>query len=123
TIHCLRDGYITAASTPEGAPHGFVFADCSITGTEGTRTYLGRPWRPFARTVFLRTEMSEVVRPESWHNWNKPDAERTTFYAEFDSRGPGANHESRVSWAKELSAAEAAALTPANVLGGDDGWN
>jgi len=27
-IHCLRDGYITAASTPDTNQHGYVFANC-----------------------------------------------------------------------------------------------
>lgn len=122
-IRALGDGYLTAASTPEGTPHGFVFADCRVTTADGVKTYLGRPWREFARTVFLRAEMSAGVRPEGWHNWNKPDAERSAFYAEFGSTGPGARPESRVPWARKLSEAEAAALTPSAVLGGADGWN
>ena len=122
-IHVLADGYITAASTPKDQPHGYVFADCTITGADGVKTYLGRPWREFARTVFLRTEMSAAVRPGGWHNWNKPGAEQTTFYAEFGSTGPGASDATRVNWARPLTAAEAAALTPAQVLAGSDGWN
>jgi len=116
-IHCVGNGYITAAATPKEQPHGFVFADCTITGAPEAKTYLGRPWRDFAKTVFLRTEMSEVVRPEGWHNWNKPQAEQTTFYAEYGSTGPGALPATRVRWAKTLTPAEAAALTPAAVLG------
>jgi pectinesterase len=122
-IHALRDGYLTAASTPKDTSHGYVFADCKITAADGVKTYLGRPWRNFAKTVFLRTEMAAGVRPEGWDNWNKPDAEQTTFYAEFGSTGPGANAAARVTWAKPLTAAEAAALTPATVLAGQDGWN
>ena len=122
-IRALRDGYLTAASTPQGAPHGFVFADCRVTAAEGVKTYLGRPWRDFARTVFLRTEMAAAVRPEGWHNWKKPGAERTVFYAEFASTGPGARPEARVAWAYPLSPDESAAFTPASVLRGDDGWN
>jgi pectinesterase len=122
-IHALRDGYLTAASTPDGEAHGYVFADCKITGAEGAKTFLGRPWRNYAKTVFLRTEMSAVVRPEGWNNWGKRAAEETTFYAEFGSTGPGANDAARVKWAKPLSAAEAAALTPAKVLAGHDGWD
>lgn len=121
-LHCLRDGYITAASTPEGTAHGFVFADGRITTATGVKTYLGRPWRVFARTVFLRTAMDAGVRPEGWHNWGKPEAETTTFYAEYGSTGPGAAPGSRVPWAKTLSPADATALTPAAVLGGADGW-
>ncbi len=122
-IHCLKDGYITAASTPEGQPHGFVFADCRITGADGVKTYLGRPWRNFARTVFLRTDMSGVVRAEGWHNWNKPEAEKTVRYAEFASTGPGGAPAARVPWARQLTEAEAAALNPEQVLAGNDHWN
>ncbi|MEO0056071.1 MAG: hypothetical protein RLZZ50_2018 [Verrucomicrobiota bacterium] len=122
-IHALGDGYLTAASTPAGATHGFVFADCRVTTVDGVKTYLGRPWRNFARTVFLRTEMSAGIRPEGWHNWNKPDAERTVVYAEFGSTGPGALPKSRAPWAKRLTESEAATLTPAAVLAGADGWD
>jgi pectinesterase len=123
-IHCLRDGYITAASTPDNQPFGFVFSGCRITGDRReVRTYLGRPWRPYASTIFLDTEMSEVVRPEGWNNWKKPEAERTARYAEFNSSGPGANPAARVQWAKQLSTSEAKTLTLETVLGGQDGWN
>jgi len=122
-IHCLKDGYITAASTPEGQPHGFVFADCRLTGADGVKTCLGRPWRDFAQTIFLRTEMSAVVRPEGWHNWNKPNAEKTSRYAEFENSGPGSFPRERVAWARKLESGAAAMLTPAIVLAGADGWN
>jgi len=124
-LHCLGSGYITAASTPESTSYGFVFADCRITAAEGIeiKTYLGRPWRPFARVVFLRTEMSAAIRPEGWHNWGKPDAEKTTFYADYASTGPGANPDARVPWAHKLTDAEAAAFTVPTVLAGPDHWN
>jgi len=121
-IHCLRDGYITAASTPEGQPFGFVFADCTITGAEGVRSYLGRPWRNFARTVFVRTAMSDVIRPEGWHNWNKPAAEKTVHYAEFACRGPGAALVGRPAWVHHTESGEASRYTPEAVLAGVDGW-
>ena len=75
-IHCLGDGYITAASTPVDQPFGFVFSNCKITGDKPeTRTYLGRPWRIYASTIFLNTEMSDVVRPEGWNDWKKPETQ------------------------------------------------
>jgi pectinesterase len=122
-LHVVKDGYITAASTPKDQLYGLVFADCQITGADGVKAYLGRPWREFARTIFLRTEMSVTVRAEGWHSWNKPAAEKTTFYAEFGSTGPGASPATRVSWAKPITAGAAAALTPEKVLGGADGWD
>jgi len=122
-IHVVGDGYITAASTPKDAPHGLVFADCRITGAEGVKAYLGRPWRDFAQTVFLRTEMGDVIRSEGWHNWNKPQAEQTSFYSEYGNTGPGAGIAKRVDWIRPLDADEAALLTPDRVLAGSDGWN
>ncbi len=119
-IHVLKDGYITAASTPETQPYGFVFSNCRITGEPGVKTYLGRPWRGFAQTVFLNTEMSEAVRPVGWHNWTGPEREKTARYGEFGSTGAGANEAARVAWARKLSGAEAQSITHAKVLGD---WN
>ena len=87
------------------------------------KTYLGRPWRDYAQTVFLFTEMSANVRPEGWDNWKKPYAEKVSRYSEFGSTGPGANTAARVAWAKPLTESAARALTPQKVLGGSDGWN
>jgi pectinesterase len=123
-IHILRDGYITAASTPPQQPFGFVFSHCRVTAESPTiKTYLGRPWRPYAATVFLNTEMSEVIRPEGWNNWNQPDREKTSRYAEFGSTGAGAKTTERVKWAKQLTDAEAKAITLQRVLAGADNWN
>jgi len=123
-IHCLTNGYITAASTPEQAPFGFVFSNCRITSeSPGAKTYLGRPWRAFASVTYLNTEMSGVVRPEGWNNWKDPTREKTARYAEFNCTGPGANPKARVPWARQLTEAEAKAITLEKVLGGSDGWN
>jgi pectinesterase len=120
-IHCLRDGYITAASTPADQPFGFVFSHCKITGENSSvKTYLGRPWRAYGATVFLNTEMSEVVRPVGWHNWTGPEREKTARYAEYNSGGPGGQPQSRVPWARQLTETEARAVTLEKVLGD---WN
>jgi pectinesterase len=119
-----RDGYVTAASTPEDAAHGFVFSRCTLRGeSPEVRAYLGRPWRSFASVAFVATEMSEVVRPEGWHNWNRPEREKTARYTEHGTTGTGASPGRRVPWARALSTQEAAALTSAAVLGGADGWD
>jgi len=124
SIVCRRNGYITAASTPQDQAFGYVFSNCRITGeTPEIRTYLGRPWRDFASVAFLHTRMSEVVRPEGWHNWGQPSREKTSRYAEFNSTGPGANPGARVQWARALTEEQAKALTAENVLKGQDGWN
>ena len=123
-IHCLKDGYITATSTPDNQPFGFVFSDCKITGeSAAVKTYLGRPWRAFSSVIFLNTEMSEVVRNVGWHNWNFPEREKTARYAEFNSSGPGAKPSERVPWSRQLTKSEAKAITVRKVLAGSDGWN
>jgi pectinesterase len=117
-IHCLRDGYITAASTPSDQPLGFVFSHCKITAENSEiRTYLGRPWRPYASVIYLNTEMSSVVRPAGWDNWRDPAREKTVRFSEFGSSGPGGDTSARVSWSQQLSREEAAGLTAEKVLG------
>lgn len=123
-IHCLEASYITAASTPEHQPYGYVFSNCTITGEpENARTYLGRPWRDFANVVFLNTEMSAVIHPAGWHNWDKPHREQTSRYAEYNSTGPGAASQARVNWSRQLTQDEAEKITVQTVLSGTDGWN
>ncbi|MFD2942433.1 pectinesterase family protein [Flavobacterium notoginsengisoli] len=96
--------YITAANTPESNPYGFVFLNCKLTTNSGDSSYfLGRPWRNYAKTVFLKCEMDSHIKPLGWHNWGKPEAEKTAFYAEYQSTGKGANTEARVNWSHQLS--------------------
>lgn len=117
-------GYITAASTDAETPHGFVFNQCRIEGQAPRHSvYLGRPWRDYAQTVFLNCFLDESIKPEGWHNWNKAHAEKTAFYAEYGSYGPGAADKERVAWATLLTPQEAAEYTIENVLGGPDHWN
>lgn len=123
-IVCEGDGYITAPSTLPYDEHGFVFADCRIRGSNAAvRTYLGRPWRAFGAALFLRTEMTEVVHPEGWHNWDRPDREASSRFAEFGSYGAAARLARRVTWAKPVTASLAETLTAERVLAGRDGWS
>jgi pectinesterase len=122
-VHVRGDGYITAASTPPEQPHGFVFANGRITGEPGVHAYLGRPWRDFAAVAFVNTAMDGVVRPEGWHNWDRPEREKSVRYAEGGSTGEGAAAGRRVPWGRRLSRAEMSALSAARVLAGADRWN
>jgi pectinesterase len=120
-IFCKRHGYITAASTNADTEFGFVFRNCKIHGNaEPGSVYFGRPWRPNAKTVFIECELSNVIRPEGWHNWGKTENEKTAFYAEYKNFGPGANTDKRVSWSHQLSDSQRADYTIENIL---DGWN
>lgn len=108
-IHCKSDSYITAASTPEGKPFGFVFLNCKITATENAKkVYLGRPWRNYAKVAYLKCDMGSFICPEGWHNWSKPESEKTTAFAEYGNTGAGASTVRRVPWSHQLSEKEAA---------------
>ena len=116
-IRSKADSYVTAASTLEGQRFGYVFKDCRLTADPGvTKVYLGRPWRPYARTVFLHCELGAHIRPEGWHNWGSTDKEKTAYYAEYDCYGPGAATAGRVDWSHRLTLAEAGRYTYDDVM-------
>ena len=117
SIHSLSNSFITAASTPQGREFGFVFMRCKLTAAPGVDSvYLGRPWRPFAKTAFLHCEMGKHIRPEGWDNWSSAIREKTTFYAEYSNTGPGADTARRVAWCHQLTELEAARYLPAFIL-------
>jgi pectinesterase len=122
-VRSLAGSYITAASTPPEAAFGFVFHRCRIHVAEGEHSYLGRPWRDHAATLFMRSGLGAGVRPEGWHNWDKPWSEATSRFLEYLITGPGAERCGRVAWARELTTDEADLITSARVLGGWDGWD
>lgn len=116
-IFCKSGGYVTAASTEEGTDYGFVFLNCKITGDAPANSfYLGRPWRNYAKTVFINCFLDKQIKPEGWHNWGKPEAEQTTFYAEYNNNGPGYVPSKRVNWAHLLTAEQAKAYTLDNIF-------
>ena len=104
TIHSKSDSYITAASTPEGKPFGFVFLNCKLTASDSVKkVYLGRPWRIYAKVAYLNCEMGDFISPEGWHNWSKPESEKLVVYAEYNNSGPGAQTTKRVGWSRTLN--------------------
>ena len=117
-IFCKRGGYITAASTPEGQKYGYVFLNCKITGSAPDKSfYLGRPWRPNAKVVFIECDLPAMIKPEGWHNWGKESNEKTAFYAEYKNKGKGYLPEQRVKWSKQLTKTEASEYSLPNIFG------
>ena len=126
TIESLSNSYITAASTPKDQPYGFVFKDCKLVAKDSTvnKVFLGRPWRPYAQTVFINTNMGEHITPEGWNAWidaRFPDKDKTAYYAEYGSKGPGAKHiAQRLSWSHQLKKSDIKKYNKDLVL---KGWN
>ena len=123
TIESLVNSYVTAASTPQDQPFGYVFNHCKlIAGGTASQCYLGRPWRDYGYTLFMNCELGGHIRPEGWHHWEK-HREQTARYLEYNNSGPGAHPQQRVSWSRQLTRKEAAQITPAHVFARKDNWN
>ncbi|WP_293308655.1 pectinesterase family protein [Pedobacter sp. UBA5917] len=128
TIKNLSDSYVTAASTSAQQKFGFVFLNCGLIADPSvTKAYLGRPWRPYAKTVFINSNLGKHILPEGWSAWKGdkmfPDKELTAFYAEYNNKGEGASPKTRLPWTKQLTDKEAKNYTLKNILGGKDQWN
>lgn len=117
-------GYVTAASTPEGYPFGYVFHECCFTSTCPDRSvYLGRPWRNFAKTILIDCQLGSHIREEGFHDWNKKEAHNTVLYGEYHNTGKGASPEKRASFVRQLTDSEVLGYTKESVLSGIDHWN
>jgi pectinesterase len=111
-IHSKKNSHVTAASTPQANPYGFVFNDCVLTGDSSLHMVsLGRPWRPYAMVVYMHCYIGQQVKPEGWSNWNQTESYKTTRYSEYQNYGPGASTTGRVTWSKQLTDAEAGNIT------------
>jgi len=117
TIYSKSNSFVTAASTPQGKTYGYVFINCKITAAENVqKVFLGRPWRDYAKVVFIRCELGSHIQPAGWSNWSGTTRDKTAYYAEYENTGPGANTTQRVEWSHQLSAEEAAKYTFENIL-------
>lgn len=121
-LHSKNGGFITAPSTNQETAYGFVFLECKLTGEGEQKVYLGRPWRDYGMTYFIRCEMGNHIRPEGWHHW-QPQREATARFAEYKCTGPGADRSGRVKWSKELTDEEAAGVTREKMMGDWTPWN
>ena len=123
-IHSKRNSYVTAASTPKEAKYGYVFKHCKLTAEPGVdKVYLGRPWRPYAYTLFIECELGKHIVPAGWHTWGKQSNEETARYMEYKNTGEGANVSERVAWSKQLTKKEAEAVTVDAIFGTQSNWN
>ncbi|MBO5245766.1 MAG: pectin methylesterase [Eubacterium sp.] len=115
TIHSLmRDhtatiqGYVTAASTPIHQPYGFLFKNCTLTGDCPPHSvYLGRPWREYAKTIFLQCTYENHIHPLGFDDWGKKDVHQTICFAEYQCCTTS-DEKKRASFVHQLSENEAA---------------
>jgi pectinesterase len=123
-IHSDDAGVIASQSrTGPEQNSGFVFLNSRITAGGGWAVGLGDPWRAYARTYFVRTEMPANVSPEGWNDRGNAANRNTVEFGEAGNTGPGAAMEKRPAWVRRLSANEVGKLEPRVFLRGSDGWD
>ena len=117
TIHSKSNSYITAANTPEGIAYGFVFINCKLTSdSSANQVYLGRPWREYAKTIFISCDLGKHIVAQGWDNWSKPEAEKNSFYAEYKNKGAGSSMAKRALWSHQLTDKQAKEYTPQKIF-------
>ncbi|MFS7958535.1 putative pectinesterase [Helianthus anomalus] len=85
------------------------------------KTFLGRPWKQYSRTVFLKNYMDSLVDPAGWLEWDGNFALNTLYYGEYMNTGPGSSTSRRVKWRGYrviTSSNEASRFTVANFIAG-----
>ena len=123
TLYSKINSFLTAASTPANQPYGYIFNHCKVISATGAdKVFLGRPWRPYAYTLFMNCELGAQIRPEGWFNWDDPANEKTARYSEYNNHGAGANTSKRVLWCHQLTKKEASQITIDNVFNHDTSW-
>tara|TARA_R110000868_G_scaffold22358_5_gene91755 strand:+ start:1102 stop:2109 length:1008 start_codon:yes stop_codon:yes gene_type:complete len=127
TIKSKKDSYITAASTPENKAFGYAFINCDlIADSNATKVFLGRPWRPYAKTVFIKCRLENHIVPEGWNPWldkRFPDKDKTAYYAEYKNKGKGSDISKRVSWSHQLTKNEEKKYTLKTIFKDNTSWS
>lgn len=107
---------------------GIVLQNCHILADDKLepekakfRSYLGRPWKEYSRTIIMETEIGDLIQPEGWMEWRGDFGLKTLYYAEFNNKGPGSNTSGRVKWAgyKTIKKEEALKYTVGPFLQGE----
>ncbi|KUF86836.1 hypothetical protein AM588_10001275 [Phytophthora nicotianae] len=105
-IESIGEGYITANGNSNSTIESqYVFNRARVLGSSGNgSTYLGRPWRPYARVVWQNSELSDVVNPKGWSTWHNDSNTANVYFMEFNNSGPGAIIDQRVPFSGQLEA-------------------
>ncbi|XP_077252700.1 pectinesterase/pectinesterase inhibitor PPE8B-like [Tasmannia lanceolata] len=75
-----------------------VLADSGFNNSKHS-SYLGRPWKPYAATVFMETYLGDLINPKGWLEWEgSHDGLDTLFYGEYMNNGPGSDLSGRANW-------------------------
>ncbi|XP_048135714.1 putative pectinesterase/pectinesterase inhibitor 28 [Rhodamnia argentea] len=105
-----------------------ILQNCTITAAPSYapvkrqfRSYLGRPWKIYSRTIIMESYIDDVIQPEGWLPWLGDFGLNTCFYTEYKNRGPGASTARRVKWKgiKTITPQHAVDFTAGRFMKGD----
>ncbi|KAI9185008.1 hypothetical protein LWI28_003330 [Acer negundo] len=93
----------------------------STSYNNSVKTYLGRPWKEYSRTVYMETFMDSLIDPLGWIEWSGDFALSTLYYAEYNNTGPGSITTNRVKWSgyRVINETNAVDFTVTNFTGGN----
>lgn len=124
TIRSRGTGVIASHSrTGAGQETGFVFWRSRVVSEGSWPVGLGDPWRAYARTFFVESELPAEVSAAGWNDRGIAANQRTVEFGEYGNRGAGAGLAGRPAWVRRLRAEEARELSPGRFLRGGDGWD
>ena len=113
------------------SPTGIVIQNCRIMAApdlkpvlDSYKIYLGRPWRSYARTIYIQNDFDIPVEKEGWLEWNggPKSAKNTVDYREYNNKGLGSSTNRRVRWPGYRSitdSSEVDEFSVANFIQGD----
>ncbi|KAI3793089.1 hypothetical protein L1987_35702 [Smallanthus sonchifolius] len=83
---------------------GYSLQGCKITAAHDLKpvvgrykkAFLGRPWFPCGRAVYMQSFLDELVDPQGWlDSWG---FNNTAYCGEYKNYGPGSSTDQRVNW-------------------------
>lgn len=106
-IQTVGAGFITASGRESADSAAvYVFNNANVFGTSGVAsTYLGRPWRTFARVIWQNSVLGDVVQPAGWSVWTADASTDDVIFQEFNNTGAGSATAERVAFSSQLTAA------------------
>ncbi|XP_030474461.2 probable pectinesterase/pectinesterase inhibitor 21 [Syzygium oleosum] len=108
-------------------PSAIILQNCTISADasylpvkDQFRSFLGRPWKQYSRTIIMQSYIDDIIQPEGWLPWLGDFGLNTCFYSEFGNRGPGSSTAGRAKWrgVKTITAEHAADFTAGRFLRG-----
>lgn len=109
---------------------GISIHGCEIVPSEDLRpeqssfpSYLGRPWKEYARVAVMQSYIADHIDAAGWYMWNGDFALKTCYFGEYINNGPGACTCNRVDWPGHhtiTDPAEAMKFTVAELIQGKE---